>query len=149
MQRQGCLARLRKLEVLTEDEVARTALHPRLQQPMRLLDWAYFVAEHDDHHLALARQAILHAARSTAVAGSAVGETGEKIQPTTNGIPTDRELFEIPDGVTYLNCANMAPQLRSITAAGINAVRAKAIPWTFRPLSGSREPKSCAVWRRK
>src|SRR5712691_3172412 len=40
----------RKLEALTEDEVARTALHPRLQQPMRLLDWVYFVAEHDDHH---------------------------------------------------------------------------------------------------
>ena len=29
-----------------------TALHPRLQQPMRLLDHAFFVAEHDDHHLA-------------------------------------------------------------------------------------------------
>jgi selenocysteine lyase/cysteine desulfurase len=138
---------VRKLEALTEDEVARTALHPRLQQPMRLLDWAYFVAEHDDHHLALARQAILHAARSTAVAGSAVGETGEKIQPTTNGIPTDRELFEIPDGVTYLNCANMSPQLRSITAAGINAVRAKAIPWTLSApqwFSGAEELRSLA-----
>jgi selenocysteine lyase/cysteine desulfurase len=139
---------VRKLEVLTEDEVARTALHPRLQQPMRLLDWAYFVAEHDDHHLALARQAILHAARSTAVAGSAVGGTGEKIQPTTNGIPTDRELFEIPDGVTYLNCANMAPQLRSITAAGINAVRAKTIPWTLSApqwFSGAEELRSLAA----
>lgn len=29
-----------------------TALHPRLKQPMRLIDLAYFVAEHDDHHLA-------------------------------------------------------------------------------------------------
>lgn len=29
-----------------------TSVHPRLQQPMRLLDWLYFVAEHDDHHLA-------------------------------------------------------------------------------------------------
>lgn len=29
-----------------------TALHPRLKQPMRLIDLTYFVAEHDDHHLA-------------------------------------------------------------------------------------------------
>jgi uncharacterized damage-inducible protein DinB len=28
------------------------ALHPRLDKPMRLIDLAYFVAEHDDHHLA-------------------------------------------------------------------------------------------------
>ena len=31
---------------------ARSVLHPRLQQPMRLVDHLYFVAEHDDHHLA-------------------------------------------------------------------------------------------------
>jgi hypothetical protein len=29
-----------------------SALHPRLQQPMRLVDMLYFAAEHDDHHLA-------------------------------------------------------------------------------------------------
>jgi hypothetical protein len=28
------------------------ALHPRLKKPMRLIDMAYFIAEHDDHHLA-------------------------------------------------------------------------------------------------
>lgn len=32
--------------------LARTALHPRLRTPMRLIDLAVFVAEHDDHHLA-------------------------------------------------------------------------------------------------
>ena len=32
--------------------LARTALHPRLRTPMSLTDLAYFVAEHDDHHLA-------------------------------------------------------------------------------------------------
>lgn len=37
---------------LTNAELSRTALHPRLQQPMRLIDALYFVAEHDDHHLA-------------------------------------------------------------------------------------------------
>jgi len=31
---------------------ARAMLHPRLKQPMRLVDHLYFAAEHDDHHLA-------------------------------------------------------------------------------------------------
>jgi len=31
---------------------SRSMLHPRLKQPMRLVDHLYFVAEHDDHHLA-------------------------------------------------------------------------------------------------
>jgi uncharacterized damage-inducible protein DinB len=30
----------------------QTLVHPRLKQPMRLVDYLYFVAEHDDHHLA-------------------------------------------------------------------------------------------------
>jgi len=28
-----------------------TSMHPRLQLPMRMIDLAYFVAEHDDHHI--------------------------------------------------------------------------------------------------
>ncbi|HZT57347.1 MAG TPA: DinB family protein [Pyrinomonadaceae bacterium] len=43
---------VRRLESLNEDEVAASALHPRLNQPMRVIDMAVFVAEHDDHHLA-------------------------------------------------------------------------------------------------
>ena len=43
---------VRRLESLDEEGVARTALHPRLQKPMRVIDMALFVAEHDDHHLA-------------------------------------------------------------------------------------------------
>lgn len=35
------------------EDFARTAIHPRLQQPMRVIDVAQFVAEHDDHHLAV------------------------------------------------------------------------------------------------
>jgi uncharacterized damage-inducible protein DinB len=31
---------------------ARATPHPRLKTPMRLVDHLYFVAEHDDHHLA-------------------------------------------------------------------------------------------------
>jgi len=47
--RLGIVARL---ETLSEADVARTALHPRLQQPMTATDLFFFVAEHDDHHLA-------------------------------------------------------------------------------------------------
>ncbi|HEV3468559.1 MAG TPA: DinB family protein [Pyrinomonadaceae bacterium] len=43
---------VRRLEEMDEEGAARTALHPRLQQPMRVIDLALFVAEHDDHHLA-------------------------------------------------------------------------------------------------
>jgi uncharacterized damage-inducible protein DinB len=48
-------ARLRLVDRLQEFELenfARSMLHPRLKQPMRLVDHLYFVAEHDDHHLA-------------------------------------------------------------------------------------------------
>ncbi len=32
--------------------ISLSALHPRLNQPMRVIDMALFTAEHDDHHLA-------------------------------------------------------------------------------------------------
>jgi hypothetical protein len=50
----------RLLGKLTEEDVAAAAVHPRLGVAMRLIDWAQFVADHDDHHLAAARIA-LHA----------------------------------------------------------------------------------------
>jgi uncharacterized damage-inducible protein DinB len=30
------------------------SFHPRLKRPMRLIDFCFFMAEHDDHHLAIA-----------------------------------------------------------------------------------------------
>lgn len=48
-------ARLRlvdRVEKFQPSVFARSMLHPRLKQPMRLVDHLYFVAEHDDHHLA-------------------------------------------------------------------------------------------------
>lgn len=42
-----------RLESLAVAEFGRVARHPRLDQPMRLVDSCYFVAEHDDHHLAV------------------------------------------------------------------------------------------------
>lgn len=43
---------VRRLEELDDEAIERTALHPRLDQPMRILDLMVFAAEHDDHHLA-------------------------------------------------------------------------------------------------
>jgi uncharacterized damage-inducible protein DinB len=44
---------LNKLKDLTEEDVFKFALHPRLKTPMRTIDLFTFVAEHDDHHLAI------------------------------------------------------------------------------------------------
>lgn len=41
-----------RLESVDEGALANTALHPRLRQPMNLVDHVFFVAEHDDYHLA-------------------------------------------------------------------------------------------------
>lgn len=40
-----------RLARMGPDELVRTALHPRLRQPMSVVDLCFFVAEHDDHHL--------------------------------------------------------------------------------------------------
>ena len=50
------LERQRTLEGIyhfDERTLLKTSVHPRLQQPMRLIDALYFVAEHDDHHIAI------------------------------------------------------------------------------------------------
>ena len=41
-----------RLKILDRQQVQRSALHPRLQRPMTVLDLCLFIAEHDDHHLA-------------------------------------------------------------------------------------------------
>lgn len=41
-----------RVEPLGVADAVRSARHPRLDQPMRLIDLLTFVAEHDDHHLA-------------------------------------------------------------------------------------------------
>jgi uncharacterized damage-inducible protein DinB len=47
--REGLLKRVGELD---PSLFARAIPHPRLKTPMRLVDHLYFVAEHDDHHLA-------------------------------------------------------------------------------------------------
>jgi len=43
---------MKQLEDSDEPMISHSAIHPRLQKPMRLIDFAFFMAEHDDHHLA-------------------------------------------------------------------------------------------------
>lgn len=43
---------LMRVEELDSSLLTRSIPHPRLKTPMRLVDHLYFVAEHDDHHLA-------------------------------------------------------------------------------------------------
>lgn len=52
-QRKQLLSVCLQLEMIAE---SRSSLHPRLKKPMRVIDLAYFVAEHDDHHLAAITQ---------------------------------------------------------------------------------------------
>jgi DinB family protein len=46
------MAFVARLDSYDEARVARTALHPRLNQKIRVIDLVFFIAEHDDHHLA-------------------------------------------------------------------------------------------------
>jgi selenocysteine lyase/cysteine desulfurase len=46
---------------------------------------------------------------------------------------SQRDLFEIPEDIVYLNCAYMSPQLRSAREAGERAVSRKSRPWEITP----------------
>jgi uncharacterized damage-inducible protein DinB len=50
--REARMATVSRLEELEAEVLGRTALHPRLKQPMNVVDLLFLVAEHDDHHLA-------------------------------------------------------------------------------------------------
>lgn len=41
-----------RMDSLSPADFALTAIHPRLKVPMRMVDWLWFVAAHDDYHLA-------------------------------------------------------------------------------------------------
>jgi len=43
---------VQRLDAYDEEFVQRTAIHPRLQVRIRVIDLVFFIAEHDDHHLA-------------------------------------------------------------------------------------------------
>lgn len=47
-------------------------------------------------------------------------------------IPCQRHLFDIPAGVTYLNCAYLSPLMRSAVEAGRAGLERKLRPWEIR-----------------
>lgn len=51
--RRARLEMVDRLEQLDAVLFARVLQHPRLKVPMRMVDHLFFVAEHDDHHLAI------------------------------------------------------------------------------------------------
>src|SRR5215218_10442427 len=46
---------------------------------------------------------------------------------------SQRDLFEIPEDIVYLNCAYMSPQLRPAREAGERAISRKSRPWEITP----------------
>ena len=46
-------------------------------------------------------------------------------------IPSQRELFDLPENITYLNCAYTSPLLKTAREAGRAAIQAKSNPWTI------------------
>jgi selenocysteine lyase/cysteine desulfurase len=46
-------------------------------------------------------------------------------------IPCQRDQFDIPDDVAYLNCASLAPLSRAVQAAGDRGIDAKLHPWSL------------------
>ena len=40
-----------RFDAFQGEDVVQSALHPRLDQQMRVIDLTFFIAEHDDHHL--------------------------------------------------------------------------------------------------
>ncbi|MBC8346546.1 MAG: aminotransferase class V-fold PLP-dependent enzyme [Candidatus Marinimicrobia bacterium] len=58
-------------------------------------------------------------------------------------IPSQKHLFDIPNEVTYLNCAYLSPQLKSVQAAGIQGVSGKSSPWELMPQDFFTESELC------
>ena len=48
-------------------------------------------------------------------------------------IPCQRDLFDLPGDVAYLNCAYMSPLLKHAAALGAQGIARKTRPWTISP----------------
>ncbi|MFN7118340.1 MAG: aminotransferase class V-fold PLP-dependent enzyme [Saprospiraceae bacterium] len=57
-------------------------------------------------------------------------------------LSNQKHLFDLPDYITYLNCAYMSPQLRSVADVGIAAVSRKNLPFTIQPTDFFTEVKA-------
>jgi selenocysteine lyase/cysteine desulfurase len=57
-------------------------------------------------------------------------------------LENQRGLFDIPEEISYLNCAYMGPQLRSVREIGERAVERKSRPWEIAPRDFFEESES-------
>lgn len=63
-------------------------------------------------------------------------------------IPCQRPLFDIPEDIAYLNCAYMAPLMRSAAEAGTEGLWRKVQPWRMTPadfFDGAEEFRALAA----
>ncbi|MBT5415889.1 MAG: aminotransferase class V-fold PLP-dependent enzyme [Rhodospirillaceae bacterium] len=66
-------------------------------------------------------------------------------------IPCQRHLFDIPEGLAYLNCAYLSPLMKGARAAGESAVSRKSRPWElgrddfFAPVEAVRAAYACLI----
>ncbi len=63
-------------------------------------------------------------------------------------LSSQRHLFDIPDDVTYLNCAYMSPLMKPVVEAGTAGLARKAHPWELTPekfFSGSDDFRAAAA----
>ena len=58
-------------------------------------------------------------------------------------IPSQKHLFDIPDEITYLNCAFISPQLQSVKEAGIRGVSGKSSPSKLMPQDFFTQSEPC------
>jgi hypothetical protein len=47
-----------RLEAMSLEVISHQAVHPRLGRPMNVVEWVFFMCEHDDHHLTRARELV-------------------------------------------------------------------------------------------
>lgn len=78
----------------------------------------------------------------------AVSIVTDSLKPNSKILGSQHDLFEIKSGVTFLNCSSLSPQLRSVTAAGMESVKSKVSPWLITPqdwFSGPEHLRSLAA----
>lgn len=49
---------IKRMKSLDEKDLMKSSIHPRLQQPMRPIDMAQFILEHDEHHIETIKELI-------------------------------------------------------------------------------------------
>ena len=61
------------------------------------------------------------------------------------GGPVTADAFDVPGDVIYLNCASLAPRLKSVTDAGQAAINKMAKPWDIQSIDWFQDPQALAA----